>query len=247
MSHGVNIGWLNENRYRAYPVVEDVQTTLPHDVILDFQLLDYTVPAATVYLSTISISGSNAVFTFTYGGSTARTLLANTSASQYYPVTAGTGVNYFISMIIGPGIATLGAGTHTYNVPLEPTLSCFQDEHRVASIQALDDTDDTVLTGDIYLREGRNCKIILDTTTNKIRITAERGAGTVSGKCSTIDEDEFISPPCSDLMLRINGLKADNNGNFAFVGKDGVKIRADKDNHTVIFSANLSKDIKNCG
>ena len=148
---------------------------------------------------------------------------------------------HHITCVFAEGVVDLvanAAGTYTLDAQpqVEPALFGFQDNHRVTSIVAAG-VGNTELTGLVYIEEGCNCRVAVDPDTDRVRITAARGAG--AGRCS----DEYTPTlACDEVLLRINGLQAGDQGGFMLVGSDGVEVEPDPDNHRVIIRAKVDSE-----
>jgi len=226
---------------------------LPSDALLDLQLLDFEAPEALVYLTQIivyPISPFTSLIQFTLEyGTTTRTITVNENAATHIPINYGTAEPYRITATYGPGIGTIGDwgnGTYVFDEPpqIEPALLNFENKHRIDSVQALDPVDQQVLTGVVHVREGYNCRVSIIDADNLVIVSAQRGAG--RGIPCDSQEDDIVL--CNEVLLRINGLVADSEGNFQFFAGAGVSIEADPGNHTVIFRSGLNdSDRTRCG
>jgi hypothetical protein len=244
---------LNENAHRAYPLVEDSDRTtsggvFPDNVLLDFQLLDFATAAASVYITQLVVSGSFLDITIAYGSVT-RQITTTLVAVQHTPVNYGTAEPYRITTIFGPGVEEVigwGDGTYAFANPaeIEPALLNFEDRHRVDSIQALDPSANEVLVGVIHVREGYNCRVNIMPDADKVIVTASRG----SGRGITCEEDDGTLVLCGDVLLNINGLVSDSEGNFVFLGGPGINVAPGSAANTVTFTSGLSDtDKTRCG
>ena len=246
------IQWLNENSYRAYPFVEDSDMsagaqTVPNDLLLDLQLLEFVAAEEPMTLTTITVTGITIDLALVYGEIT-RTLTVLATSATHTLINYGTGDPYRITAIYGPGIETVGEwadGTYTLSTPapVEASLLNFENNHRVASVQGLYPLKQELLTGTVFVREGHNCRVTVDANRDLVIVYASRGSG-AGISCDPIDPD-ILS--CGEVLLRINSLRADSNGNFLFMEGPGVQIQSDPDNNRVIFKSNLGDEEVNCG
>ena len=238
--------WLNLNRYRAYPFSEDSRldagslVSFENSVLLDFQLVSYTLAPRAVRLTQIEITNTpdTAIFTFEYVGGGTFTLTVPVTASFPYAAKITSSAHY-IQAIFGRGIVDLindnavGTYTLTYTPNIEPALTAFQPLHRVESIQAVEATPDDVLTGTIHLEEGYNCRIEVNSDFDRVTINGRLGAG--AGQDCTGPQDE-----CLDSLLCINGLHAGGYGDFLLQGHNGVDVIPEPENNRVIIRAQES-------
>lgn len=256
--------WLNANRYRKYPFIEDqsMMTTggfaIPDATILDISALDYAVSPTTLELQSVDIvSGSpgNVVFHFAWNN----TLIAlpfSIPANAAFPfvmslsLTDPSNGDYvtYITAVFGEGVLELlqqPNGTYTMTDPtiVEPALISFQPQHRVSSIQAKPIDSNAIIKGDIYIDEGHNCQVTIISDSSKIRIAAVKGAGE-GIDCSEPDPEQI---QCGNVLLRINGLVGGSNGEFMLSGTDGVSVTPDPDNNAIIISGPSLSNNTNCG
>ena len=250
------IEWQNANQNRRYPFVEDSQMEvsgpatfdLPNDTLIDFRFISYTFANAPVYLHTVTLSGTSAIFKFLFDAVT----------PQYYTITVPTvgafpysgitvNMDSTLRASFGPGVKTIrdtyidGDYVATTPIPLEPALSIFQNRHRVNSMSAADE-DAFILAGNIYFREGYGININLNTTDTFLTISAEVGAGAGIPCESLLAQDQN----CENGIFHINGIRPNAAGEFTFVAGAGFKIIPDNDNHRVIFQTTVDPNRPNC-
>lgn len=245
------VEWLNANKYRSYPFVENSQMdasgvfVLANDVLLDFKLTSFEREACDVMLSGLDITATTVTFNFDYtgtpGGSFSILVPAN-AATPYttYKVSANA---YRITATFGEGIAylaTLTPGTYymTSTPLIEPALLHFQDIHRITTVSA---DVGAPLKAVVFFEEGYNCSIQMMAASSTFRISAIRGSG-AGLNCDTPPVGSIV---CSDVLLRINGLAADDLGSFMIGGGNGVEITPDPTNHKIIVKA--KSDIQDGG
>jgi len=248
--------WLNANHYRKYPFIEDSDlmadtVEVPDSAIVDLRGVSYFHAVTPVRLISVQIidpgGGSPRLvnFTFRYDGAVVYpTFVFSVPENAAFPFasTVHNSLVHHVTCTFGEGVADLAQntpGTYALNsLPrVEPALIGFQDKHRVVSVQA-EGVGNDELSGIIYLEEGHNCSISVDTPNDRIRIAAEKGAG-AGISCETLDPSLLL---CPDVLLRINGLRAGDQGGFMLVGMDGVEIVPDPDNHVVVIRAKIPGD-----
>ena len=249
-----SIQWLNENSYRAYPFIEDSDMTatggltLSPSVVLDFSLVNYASNAQPVRLRSLEITAApvpEGIFTFAYDAGPTFSFAVPASASlPFTAVISSAGMHTTIG-VFGAGIATLltaAVGIYYFNTPpiVEPVLTVFQAARRLNTLVGTG-LGSVTIAGAIKLVEGYNCAVTLNTSTNTAVIAARAGAG--AGRyCLPLDTTE---PTCSDVLLSINGMHADDNGNFELRGGPGVTIIPGS-NEIIVRGAKSSTDAE-CG
>lgn len=248
------VEWLNANKYRSYPLVEDALLdmsgglTLGKDVLLDFKLTSFEREACDVTLTSVGVTPTLLTFTFTYSGSPGGTfsIIVPVNAATPYTAYLLSASAYRITATFGSGIVDLGAltpGTYTltYTPMIEPALLHFQDRHQLTSVSA--DTG-LPLTGIVYIEEGYNCSTQFLLASGTIRISAIRGAG-AGLYCGDPPVGSIV---CSDVLLRINGLSADDLGSFMLGAGQGVIITPDPANNKIVVEAKPDiMDEEKCG
>ena len=233
-----SIQWLNDNQYRAYPFIEDANLaysvgTLPNTVFLDFSSVNFLFAPVAIKLMQFEVisSGGNKsiVFTVRYDGMQALPygeidiLVPGNGATPYTTVVNVTNA-YRITATLGEGIQELALlidGIYPMTDPpeYEPITGIFQPGHRVDSVAGTKTGETDALVGDVYLREGYNCSITLQGT-DTVRIAAGRGEG-AGISCTPYAEEDIL---CQDVLLRINGLRANDLGNFALLAGPGASV-----------------------
>jgi hypothetical protein len=257
------VEWLNANAYRTYPLVEDQQLVmsggekLDKGALLDIRGVCYVHAQTKVHLESVLIvvpaMGPNtATFRFVYEGAV---------SDQYFDVSVPENAAFpFASTVHNSSVhhitVTFGekvvafmqnpAGIYTFATPVqvEPALVNFQNEHRVSSIQATGVAGyEDVLTGIIHVKEGYNCQVTVLPDTDVLRISGIIGAGR-GISCETLDPAILL---CPETLLRLNGLRAGDLGEFIVKGEDGVTLVPDPDNHSITISATKSYQDLECG
>ena len=249
------VQWLNENSYRAYPFVEDSNLAagslaISNAVLLDFSGIVYNRVAQAVRLLRVEITSAvvpEGIFTFGYAAGSEFSLSVPASASLPYTAVVSVAGSHRMLGVFGEGITTLltnPAGTYTLDAPpqIEPALLVFQDKHRVISVRG-SSLGSVAASGVVYLGEGYNCDIAVDSEANAITISAIRGAGN-GIYCGTLDSAVL---KCNEALLSLNGFHADDNGNFILLAGEGVNIIPDVANHVVEVAGNKTLDELGCG
>ena len=256
------VQWLNANKYRKYPFVEDSDLTagsviVPDSAILDLRGVNYVLAATPLRLTSFQIvnpgggSPVEGTFTFTFDGAVAPFDTFNVSVPENaafpFASTIHDSAVQHVTCVFGDGIADLlqeTPGTYTLNntPQIEPAVVSFQDRHRVTSITASGAGQDT-LTGAVQIEEGYNCQVVIDTARDRVTISANKGAG-AGISCDQIDPAVVL---CAETLLRINGLRAADLGDFMLAPGDGVEIVPDAANHQLIVRGTPIKDELECG
>ena len=247
------VEWLNENRYRRYPFVENAVmasttagVTVPDTAILDLQVTDYQYAFTALYLTEMVVGASSVTFTFTSELGTGPTYVLEAPVISFpYTATIFAAEQYRAIAVFGNGVADIHAnvapGTYVFDPgpQVEPALISIQNAHRVTQVQAADTSDPhDVLTGIVEFEEGYNCLIVVDPIARSIRLSAISGAG-AGVVCEPPVSDTL---DCDNVLLRLNGLHGDNFGNFIFAGNNGVEMTPDPDNHRIIIKGMVKLD-----
>lgn len=240
-----SIEWLNANAYRNYPFVEDSvlvagDLSIPPSTVLDFSLVSHGAYAAQgLILLSVTITDTPVpacTFVFQLTSDDDVTLGFSVPVSASFPYTATCTSNGLqAACVFGEGVIELAANTPgvytftTFTPPaVEPVLLVFQDKHRLNSVAAIS-VGSQIISGYLAVAEGYNCQVVADKETNTLRLSAYPGAG-LGRYCGDYDTGE---PTCQDVFLSINGMHADDTGNFELIGGNGVSIIAEKDSNVV--------------
>lgn len=238
--------WLTQNAYRRYPVVENTDMTLaggiviPDNTLLDFQAVCYAEDSQPALLQSVDVIGSGPktfIFTFLIGSTAFAFTVSDTAAFPYTDTVYSAGVQAG-TCVFGEGIielaGVLAAGSYlpVGNIELEPSCICFQDLRRVNSLLGTD-AGSVQIAGDVYLKEGYNCSITIDPDSNTIRIDGVRGAG-AGLPCGDPPVSQLT---CKQVFLRINGLTADDQGEFTMTAGQGLTLTADPAAHKLVFKS----------
>jgi hypothetical protein len=254
------IEWLNANNYRRYPFVENSPNVVPapgvtmaDSTVLDFDALDYTACERRAALTGLTVaSGSPGTVTFEFTiyrtGEPDQTVTFTVPEDSVFPytVTSYTAGVFHARCTFGVGVlallAGLADGTYVVSAPVEQALIAAQCKHRVNELLATA-PGSTAAVSDVYFQEGHNCQVTIIPANDIVKIAAVLGAGEgrdcdpVPGKLQ-----------CYEVLLRINGLRADNNGAFILGGGDGVQVIPDPENHRIIIKGMAAQlDDNACG
>lgn len=254
-----SIEWLNLNKYRSYPFIEDSDLsltgvlTLPNSAILDFSGMQYGYTRNDVTLTNVTIGGSDVTFTFVFASVLPVDYLTYvvpfSAAFPYRAYATASGGLITATVTFGSGVAEMASFTPgSYDLPVpavvEPVLRGYLAGDRVNQVLATA-VGSTVVTGDIYFQEGHNCRVTILPASDTVRIAAVLGAGEGTD-CSLPGVGELIR--CPEALLRINGLHGGSNGEFYIGGGDGVTIQPDAANNTIVIKSNANiADAVECG
>ena len=219
--------------------------------MLDFQLVSYRQAATPVRLTRIEIVHPGgvkyAIFRFSYDTFTVGWpgyidfTVAESAAFPYEANMHSPGVhNGWV--IFGEAteafIQNNTPGIYSFETQVEPALVSFQDKHRVETVTATDGiTPGDTLVGAVQIQEGYNCNVGVSSSLNRIRISASVGAG-AGMLCTPIG----TGLNCDQVLLRINGLHADDNGNLMLMAGSGMEAAADPDNNRIILRSVQPKE-----
>ena len=253
------IEWLNANAYRRYPFVEDHQLvagglTMDDSVILDFNGVSYLQEPRPVALQSVTIlpgTVKQGTFTFEYVGgpgvynpfsftvpenaAVPYRAVVHTSAAHYLVCVFGAGLQAFLQN--APGTYVFGSAPQ-----IEPALMAFQPNHRLTNVVGGTAGSVDLDSGTILLEEGYSCRVDCNWHLNAIRISAVRGAG-AGLDCTPASNDIVL---CQDVLLRINGMHGNDQGDFVLGGGPGVEVSAVPDEHKIIIKAKTF-DERQCG
>lgn len=250
------VEWLNANKYRRYPFVDDAdmtlataytgecaQAVLADDVILDFQavVLANTYTAGAFKLAGIDVSATALVFRFSVGNIAIALSVPANAIFPYNAEALSNGARY--SAVFGEGCMDLLCATafaYTANIPLQPALLVDQSRHRVDSVRARPGTQATLM-GRVFVEPGYNCDPVV--MPGRVRLTAGHGWG--AGRYCYPLTDDVIS--CREAVLRLNGQTASDDGNIN-LSVIGAAVGPDPDApNTVLIRTSRMLDNMKCG
>lgn len=245
--------WLNQNRYRAYPFVEDSNRRsvaggllVTDNCIVDASLVSYDTNLTGLHLLSLAVAPAGASVTFTFrAASTNMVIVVPGAFSGFYEgrvtVTSGGRLVRLLRVKFAEGVPALAAtlayqgNTYTFAAAyLEPAVSVQQINTRVSSVNGY--------IGKIYFADGANSYISLLPDQNILRISAAVGAGL------GISCDPLGGPPadCSESLYYINGQHPDWLGRFTIRGADGLIVSPDPANNKLILRTRISLEKPAC-
>lgn len=260
------VQWLNNNRYRRYPVIENVElryaadsgdvVVLPDDVLLDFQCTAYVPISGPPLLARLVREPAGAVTElcaeFRAGGAVLAVLRVPSNMADTYLAEAYSPA-CSLSAVFGPGAAGLLAdkppGAAYAWAPAEPTPQLFepalvsvQDRHRVASLLG-DKPGSVPISGDVFWEAGYGVALNLNVAARTIRINAVPGAG-AGFPCAPLQPG---SPGCPDTLYAVNGVYGDALGRINLAGGPGFRIIPEPDQHRITIESTVLPGDIDCG
>jgi hypothetical protein len=247
--------WLNLNRYRRYPFIEDDLLvddtnvmTVPDDCVVDAYYIAYTdVTAPELRLHSIAVDGAGATVTFTFraGVATDYVLVVPATVDPTYEGrvrnTVGGALITLLRVVFAKGVGALAANptyqgnTYTFTDKLlEPAVTSLQGANRVQRINGYD--------GLIYFADGTNTRITLREALNVLRITCGVGEGTGI----SCEEGDAGEEGCDESIYYINGRHPDWLGRFAIRSGPGITIAVDEVSHKLTIKSGFDKDRPGC-
>jgi hypothetical protein len=246
--------WINQNRYRAYPFVEDSNRQvvagglrLADNCIVDASLVSYDTNLTNLRLLALAVAPAGTTVTFTFRAATTdMTIIVPGGFSGTYEgrvlVTAGSRLLRLLRVRFAEGVPVLAAtpayqgNTYTFAAAyLEPAVSVQQLNTRVSSVNGY--------TGKIYFADGANSYISLLPDQNILRISAAVGAG-LGVSCEPLGGGPPTS--CDEALYYINGQHPDWLGRFTIRGAAGLIVDTDPPNNKLILRTSISLDKPAC-
>jgi hypothetical protein len=260
----VNIGWLNQNALRAYPLSEEATRrdstdtyTLPDNVLVDFVMpinsaLDYS--PSSFYLSSVTIFGTGVTFEFSYWTGSAASLVGKVSA-QVSSFTENevfflNGEDDFEGVVGKVVIGTLDTllqqvGSFDFDLAggrLEASV-IVPDIRSVTGFRVLDGDDiGELYQGDIAFESGSNFRITKSdfNGVTVLTLNAISGEGTIA-ECVCTDEAAEEGP-----IRTINQVAPDGQGNINLIGDDCLVPQPLSDESAIQISDVCSKPCCGC-
>jgi len=246
--------WINQNRYRAYPFVEDSDRRsvggsllLTDNCVVDASLVSYDTNLTGLRLLTLAVAPGGTSVTFTFQAlATSMVIVVPGGFSGIYEgrvlVTSGSRLLRLLRVKFAEGVPVLAAtpayqgNTYTFAAAyLEPAVSVQQIDTRVSSVNGY--------TGKIYFADGANSYISLLAQQNILRISAAVGAG-LGVSCEPLGG----GPPqdCAESLYYINGRHPDWLGRFTIRGADGLVVDTDPANNKIVLKTGIHFDKPAC-
>ena len=257
-----SVEWLNANKYRKYPFIEDSRPSssfgedLSDAVIVDFRSVNYVHIAARLSLTSIElltpVTGPRvANFTFTYDPVVAFfDMVLSVPENASFPFKSSIYEDQSIqtaTCVFGEGTSALFQypdGTYLVGgLQIEPALVGLQGNHQLISVQSADPAG-SELYGTVYFEGKYNCDIIINNDTNTVTIAAGRGRG-IGVSC---EDDTAGLITCRNVLCRINGLTSNDRGEFLLGGAAGIVVESLPDDNVIAIRSTLdTEEIRDCG
>lgn len=224
-----------ENAGRRYPLLDDVETGIPDDAVLDCHVVT-TRAVDPTRASIAEIAGD-------HGADTVKIVLDVDGSGVTIHATPGrlsSGTSEDGSatawIVVGDSARTL---SFTGNARLAPTVvAC--DARRVRSIRSMTSSlrsedvhvhggsaTDARLSGSVSLVPGYNVDAVL--IDGRIRLHVANGGG-IGAYCRAVAGNQT----CGGVMYSINGELPDENGNMVIKGGSGVTVTRGGENEIVV-------------
>ena len=246
--------WVNQNRYRHYPFIEDTVLEddtavmrVPDNCIVDTYFIAYNTDLPSLRLYSVAVDGGGASVTFTFRAWAASeyAILVPGSVETTYEgcvrVTAGGLLSVLLRVLFAEGVAALAADPvyqgNTYiftDVLLEPCVASKQWACRVDSVNGH--------AGKIYFGDGANTRVTLIPALNVLRVTAAVGEG-LGISC---EEGPGGAAACDEAVYYVNGRHPDWLGRFGLRSGGGITVEADPANHKIKIKTGVDKKRPKC-
>ena len=247
--------WLNLNRYRRYPFIEDDPLvddsdvlTLPDSCVVDAYYVVYTDSVDTqlrLYQVAVDGGGASVTFTFRAGTATDYVIVVPASLDPTYEgrvrINVGGSLQTLLRVVFAEGVAEIAANptyqgnTYTFTDKwLEPAVTSLQGANRVQLLNGYD--------GPIYFADGTNTRITILESSNVLRIVCAVGEGTGI----SCEEPASGAQGCDEAIYYINGRHPDWLGRFGIRAGQGMTLTMDTDNHKLILKSGFDKDRPGC-
>lgn len=224
----LTIDWLDENKYRAYPLLPDLARvsglfTLEDTVILDAAFTFESLPTDTT-LNSIVADGTDVVFSIS--GKTFTCPRAS-SFPNYLRIADG-------SLLVIGEVASIPNGSYSFsNINFEPSVSV-EFGGPWLGVQSIN--FGSALTGELNFIEGYQFGI------NIVGQTISFSAGSQYGipiGCTQFDETPSI---CADIISFINGVAPNSKNVLSFSRGNEVVILDDPDNSRIFIGLTFNPD-----
>ena len=219
-SHGNPVYAENENR--AYPFEENLDATvngtrIPNGLLVGLRISETEAAPGPVSLVSVLRSGVYTTLVFDLNG-VERTVTFH-AAAQRYAAHSETSPGCVIVFVLGNGSDAFDAledGEYPVSgiARVERGVCSFMP----ARLESVKGGAGTALSGDILLREGYNCRIVLDAAGKRFTVAPVYGEG------RGVSCDIPVSDLCGAGLERLNGLDGPD---VAVAGIRGVKVAAD--------------------
>lgn len=261
----VNVGWLNQNALRAYPLSEHAtrrDTSDSYTLVDDF-LVDMVLPVnaslnynpSSFYISRVDVFGSGVNFDVSYWTGSEAALVgsiaidtATFSEDKTYYLQGEDDFEGVLGKVV---IGTLDTilklpGSYTFDLTgarIESSI-IVPDLRGVTGFRVIEDeTDEGVLyQGDIAFEPGSNFRIVVSDFNGKtvLQFNAIDGEGTIAN-CVCEEELAELEP-----IRTINGVRPNRLGNIDLLGDDCLEVTPQAGDSAVAMSDKCSKPCCGC-
>lgn len=260
----VNVGWLNQNSLRSYPLSEEATRrdnsdsyTLPDDFLVDFVLpvnsaLSYS--PGNFYLSKVTIFGTSVTVEFSYWTGSAQSVIGTISIqvstftqNRTYQLAGSGDFEGVIGKVVIGNLDTilLQVGSFDFDLAggrLESSV-IVPDIEGITGFRVLDGDDIGALyQGDIALEAGDNFRITKSDFNGKVvlQFSAIDGEGTIAA-CVCEGDTADAGP-----IRTVNGVPPDDQGNVNLVGDDCLVPEPQIDENSIKITDVCSKPCCGC-
>lgn len=245
-----NIGWLNSNSTRDYPLKQGVTrgngtNVIPQDFLVDavFSGTDSSLRYRVGYIeilgvgSTLAVGFQDSAGNF-LGVATLALPLTTSYQAQFFQPSDSTQITVRGKVVFGPGVAEVGnwaVGRYHFGFSsseLEPAVLIPQEGNTgVTSLGVLGD-DENLFKGDVKLQAGDGIVLTPVIPVNAIKIDMAK-----QFKLDCPDSlDKFDR--CSSCIKYINGIPPNEIGLFEIVGSQWINVANDPGNNRIVVSFN---------
>jgi hypothetical protein len=233
----LTIDWLDENKFRAYPLVEHITISIPNQILeaqcilVDASLVFMTTPPLKVLLDSITISGADVVFSVS--GQPTFTVVNYQSADYPYYVRNTLGSLLVISECVKQVTLPTFFVDATFEASVVHDMSgAWQGVNSISynSIHSV--------AGPMEWLEGYQFKI--DIEDNDITLGARKNYG-IPISCQEFFPD--MVSDCPDIISYMNSVGVSSSpGKFHFLAGQNVVILDDPENHRIYIGLNFDED-----
>lgn len=223
MANSLVLDWLDENKFRAYPLKSMIVRTsggytLTDDIILDAQFIYSSLPTD-VQLLNITSDSTNVTFTCT--GS----VVFVVPKASTFPLSVRLSSGNLLT--VGAATADIPNGSYNFTqVIFEPSVS-HEFSGAWLGVTSLTFGSSGTLTGNINFIEGYQFGIAI--TNPLISLSCGNNFG-IPVACNTF---AGYTPDCADIISYINGVSPDGKGVIHFTNGGEMLILDDPDNHRI--------------
>ena len=242
------LDWLNHNRFRAYPFVNDDGllcngTRVPDCILLDCMMIDmsYDTPVSDLVFTEFEVDDNSITVSYSYGG--VKTVKKITGDESKYAKDAITSrINVVDSAYPGGSLRTselsltlstpeyiigkVGKGKWSFNGRIIPTkvvkvpTACVTGirTNGSAFVEGFDKPG--IAKGDVHLVDGFRTQPVI--TNGKVLVKVGTSYG--YDPCHYKGRQEHKTTACSDLLMFFCGQNAVNSGNVVLSGGPGVDV-----------------------